>query len=99
MLKFDVVVHDTSNDTEDGQETREVRRLTDVSATKARRVAIRAMRRGVRLYGGVMRTHNWGSVGGRPDRKGFRSATIYPTGQAPSRSAAIGTDFRGGNHG
>lgn len=81
MLKFDVVVQDITNPPDGSHCTREVRRLTAVSITKAHRVAIKAMRRGVRLYGGVMQTYNWGSIGGRPDRTGYRTATIRPAGR------------------
>lgn len=78
MIKFDVVVHDTTNPPEGRQRTRRVRLVEDVTATKARRIAIRAMRRGYKIYGGVMQTHNWGAMGGNPARTGFRTATITP---------------------
>ena len=82
MLKFDVVVTDWIVDSDGRNKCREVRRLEGVSAAKARRVITRAQRRGVRLYGGAMKTFNWGSIGGRPYRGSYRNATIYSAGFA-----------------
>lgn len=59
-----------------------IRRVEGVTLTKARRIAERAARRGVKLYGGSVERYNWGTEGGFV---GF---------MRPCRSASITMDLR-----
>jgi Arc/MetJ family transcription regulator len=70
MLKHNVVINCFSADAVT------TRTIQSVSATKARQLVQRAVRRGVKRFGGKIVNGNWGSTGGQFPKE-YISATVY----------------------